>query len=221
MDEDKKNLKKRQNKNSILQKGKKDKHIDFRSAYRGKRIPLVTLDERWLKLFPPEEMTEQMKELQHKMNELLKHQARAVENIKGYKRYKSQLMHEIVANMEVDQSPIGKLKLRKIEQNQRMILDLNGQLQQSEEELSNLPYEIKDTNEELLAETTRVCFERLQTTGREINQIKSEILDLEHQLMDLKKQQKKLEKINRDTYLYMNDMLGTDMMRKIDDAMEH
>lgn len=221
MEEDKKAVKKRQGKNSILQKSKKSKPIDFRSALRGKSIPLVTLDERWLSLFSPEEMTEQMKELQYRMKELLKDQARAVENIKGYKRYKSQLMQEIMENMEVDQSPIGKLKLRKLEQNQRIILDLNAQLQQSEEELSNLPYEIKDTNEELLIETTRVCFARLQTTGREINQIKSEILELEHQLSDLKEQQKKLEKVNRDTYLYMNDMLGTDMMRKIDDAIEH
>ncbi len=221
MEEDKKLAKKRQNKNSILQKRKKNQSIDFRSAFRGKKVPLVTLDERWLTLFPPEEMTEQMKNLQHKMNELLKHQGRAVENIKGYKRYKNQLMQEIMQNMEVDQSPVGKLKLRKLEQNQRMILNLNEQLQQSEEELSNLPYEIKDTNEELLTETTRVCFERLQTTGKEINLIKSEILDLEHQLSELKEQLRKLEKMNRDTYLYMNELLGTDMMRKIDDAIDH
>ncbi|MDD5936995.1 MAG: hypothetical protein PUC65_15765 [Clostridiales bacterium] len=218
--EERRFLKKRPQKNSILQQNTESVTIDFRSAFRGRKVPLVTLDERWLTLFPPEDMNERMKELQHRLNELLKHQGRAVENIKGYKRFKSQLMQEIVDNMEVDESPIGKLKQKKLEKNQKKILDINEQLQQSEEELSDLPYEIKDTNEELLAETSKVGLLRLLDTGRKLNGIKSEILELEQQLVELKREQRELEKVNRDTYLYMNDMLGTDMMKKIDDAME-
>lgn len=206
--------------NKHIARNKGDIVIDFRRAFHGRKIPLVTLDERWLDLFPPEDMSPRMKELQQKMNELLKSQGRAVEEIKGYKRYKTQLMQEIVDNMDVDSSFLGKVKERKLEKNQKMILNLNEQLEQSQEELADIPKEIKNTNEDLMVETTKVGFDRLLVTGRKINAVKNEIQQMEQELRELKRQEKYLEQVNRDVYLYMNDMLGTEVMRQIDEAME-
>ena len=194
--------------------------IDFHRAIRGKNLPLLTLDERWLTLFGPEDMTMRMKELQVKINELLKRQGKYVEELKGYKRYKSQLLQEIMQNMEVNDTPLGKLKAKKLEKNQKLVLEVNQQMEQSEEELSNIPYEIKATNEELLVETTKFCVDQLLSTGAELNQIQSEILELESNLKHLKRQEKQIQKTNREIYLYLNDMLGTPTMKQIDDQLE-
>jgi hypothetical protein len=187
--------------------------LNFRKIFSGRKIPLVTLDERWLMLFPKEKMTKKMDELCLSINDLLKKQGRTVEEIKGYKRYKDQLMQEIVDNMEVDHSALGKLKARKLDKNQKLIMDINEQLQHTEEELSELPYEIRKVNEELLAETTRECFQTLLQTGNQLNYLKQKINEYEDRLLEMREEAKETEKINREIYLYMHDMLGTDIMR--------
>lgn len=194
--------------------------LNFRSIFKDRKIPLVTLDERWLALFPKENMTNQMSELSLKVNELLKKQGKAVEEIKGYKRYKSQLMQEIMENMDVNESELGKLKARKLDKNQKMILDLNLQLQKTEEELSELPYQIREVNEKLLAETTKECYHQLIESSNRLNQIKQTIKEYEDQLLEMKEDARELEKSNREIYLYLNDMLGTDVMKKIDEELD-
>ena len=215
---------------ALIQKGRRKKYfavnkkepvnIDFHRAIRGKNLPLLTLDERWISLFGAENMTVRMKELQAQMNELLKRQGKCVEELKGYKRYKSQLLQEIMENMEVNDTLLGRLKAKKLEKNQKLVLEINQQMEQSEEELSNIPYEIKAANEELLVETTKVCVEQLVSTGAELNQIQSEILELEANLKQLKRQEKKIQQTNREIYLYLNDMLGTPTMKQIDDQLD-
>lgn len=194
--------------------------IDFRKIFKGRKIPLVILDERWLTLFPEEEMTDHMLSLREKMNRLLKSQGKAVEEIKGYKRYKTQLMQEIVSNMEVDNSPIGRLKIRKLEKNQKMIQDLNGQLIQLENELENIPYEIRDTNEQLMGESSQICYEKLVSNHRKCNELRHEIELMEQKLNSKKRLLMEIEKKNREIYLYMNDMLGTDNMKLIDESLD-
>lgn len=194
--------------------------LNFRSIFKDRKIPLVTLDERWLALFPKENMTNHMNELSLKVNELLKKQGKAVEEIKGYKRYKSQLMQEIMENMDVNESELGKLKARKLDKNQKMILDLNLQLQKTEEELSELPYQIREVNEQLLAETTKECYHQLIESSNRLNQIKQTIKEYEDRLLEMKEDARELEKSNREIYLYLNDMLGTDVMKKIDEELD-
>jgi hypothetical protein len=194
--------------------------LNFRKIFNGRKIPLVTLDEHWLMLFPKEKMTEKMSELCLSINELLKKQGRTVEEIKGYKRYKDQLMQEIMDNMEVDHTILGKLKAKKLDKNHKIIMHINEQLQHTEEELSELPYEIRKVNEELLAETTVECFRTLLQTGNQMNHFKQKIHEYEDRLLEMREEAKEVEKINREMYLYMHDMLGTDIMKQIDEELE-
>jgi DNA repair exonuclease SbcCD ATPase subunit len=193
--------------------------FDFRKIFEGRKVPLVNFDERWLTIFPKENMTDHMKELCLKVTDLLKKQSKAVEEIKGYKRYKEQLMQEIMENMDTDESFLGRLKARKLEKNQKLILELNAQLQKAEDELAELPNEIKQVNEELLIETTRECFQQLIKTDNQVNLLKDTIKEYEDRLHELKEEVKDIEKTNREIYLYMHDMLGPDMMKRIDDQL--
>lgn len=194
--------------------------IDFRKIFKGRKIPLVTLDERWLMLFPKEKMTNYMSELCQKVNDLLKKQGRAVEEIKGFKRYKSQLMQEIMDNMDVNHTELGRLKAKKLDKNQKLIMELNLQLQDTEDQLSSLPFEIREVNELLLAETTKECYHYLIETGKKMNQVKQTIMEYEERLLELREEAKALEKSNREIYFYMHDILGTETMKQIDDEID-
>lgn len=217
--EEKKNKHSKRDKQNELRPESVVFSFDFRKVFEGRRIPLVNFDERWLTIFPKEKMTNHMNELSAKVNDLLKKQGKAVEEIKGYKRYKEQLMQEIMENMDADDTFFGRLKARKLEKNQKLILELNAQLQKSEDELADLPAEIRQVNEELLIETTRECFHQLIKTDNQVNLLKDTIKEYEDRLHELKEEVKEVEKTNRDIYLYMHDMLGPDLMKKIDDEL--
>ena len=60
------------------------------------------------------------------------------------------MMQEIVENMDADDTPVGKLKRKKLDQNQKMILEVNQEMEQRKEQLSGLPYRIREVNTELL-----------------------------------------------------------------------
>lgn len=193
--------------------------FNFRKVFEGRRVPLVSFDERWLTIFPKERMTAHMKELSATVNDLLKRQSKLTEDIKGYRRYKEQLMQEIMDNMEVDDSFFGKLKAKKLEKNQKLILEVNSQLQQLEDELAQIPSLMSGVNEELLIETTRECFHELIKTDNHVNLLKDCIKEYEDKLHELKEEAKEVEKTNREIYLYMHDMLGPDLMKCIDDEL--
>lgn len=194
--------------------------IDFKHMFRGRKLPVVTLDERWLNFFGEEDMTQEMKTLRDQVNHLMMKQGKTVEDIKGYKRYKSQLMQEIVDNMETDDTPIGKLRQKKMEKNQKLIQEINDSLVQNEDELADLPFMIKETNEALMAESAYVLYQRMAQGQKLIRERKQRIEEIKVELKQLEKEQVIQEKENRDIYLYMHDMLGTEVMKQID-AEQH
>ena len=57
----------------------KKNEIDFSQVMKGKKFPLLILDEHWIKLFPEEKMPQQIRELRNQLNDLLKKQSRVME----------------------------------------------------------------------------------------------------------------------------------------------
>ena len=47
----------------------------FQSALIGKKIPILTLDNKWHKLFTQREYTSEIKRMENDLNQLLKRQA--------------------------------------------------------------------------------------------------------------------------------------------------
>lgn len=192
----------------------------LRQIFRNRKVPIVTLDERFINLFPEGNMTPKQLRLRDELISLMKEQSRNLEEIKALKRYKSQLMQEIVENMEVDQTPLGRLKERKLAKNRRLIEEINQKLCETEDHLEKLPGEIHAKNEELMGESLQLCYESLSEKNRKKKAVNEEIKELELRLRQLKKQKSEIEKDYRGTYTYLYDMLGTDVMRKIDEEQD-
>ena len=165
-------------------------------------------------------MSQRQQRLRDELVELMKDQSRILDDIKGMKRYKAQLLQEIVENMEVDQTPLGRLKERKLAKNRKLIEDINQKLLVAEDNLEKIPGEITAKNEELMAESLQRCYDNIFEKNLRKKAITDEIKDLELRLRELKKQKLEIEKDYRGSYTYLYDMLGTEMMRKIDEEQD-
>ena len=72
---------------------------EYRAALAGKKIPILTLDNNWHKLFTQGQENEEIKALEERLNEYLKQQGKANSEIKSLNVYKKKLMNEIVSIM--------------------------------------------------------------------------------------------------------------------------
>lgn len=194
-------------------------NIDFTEIFRNKKIPILTLDERWLDLFPEQEMTSGMKQLRDKVNILLKKQGKTVDEIKHLKQAKKKLMQEIVENMEVDNSLLGKIKGKKLEKNHKLILDIKDELIQREDQLAEIPYEIRNANAELMNVSAIICYEKLEDNNKHIKELEDNIASMRIQLKEMILRKQDLESETNAIYSYMHDVLGAKTMEYLDERI--
>ena len=185
----------------------------FRTALTGKKIPILTLDHKWHKLFTQTEEHEEIKALEERVNDYLKQQGRINTEIKSLNAYKKTLMNEIVSIMELPDSP---KKEKKMDENKRLIEEANVKLEDYRDELLELPKLIDDANFELMIATMHICYDKIKQNTEEIEEINQWIQDFRVQLKQrvLQKQQK--EVLNDEMYSYMHAIFGPDVIEMFD-----
>ena len=72
----------------------------YKKALEGKRIPILTLDNKWHRLFTMMEPDRELKRLEDNLNSLLKLQGKMNTESKSIKKIKKKLMDEIVQLMD-------------------------------------------------------------------------------------------------------------------------
>lgn len=195
---------------------KKKETIDFSSVLNDQRVPIVILDERWHRLFEKQSKSAKVSDLEKKLGDLLKQQGRLVTDLKELKSAKHQLMDGIVANMNVDSTPTGKLNEKKLQKSQKLILDINSKLKTSNNDLADMPYRIRETNAQLVVEGMNQCYQKMDSNSEELQAIKSRIESMREELKQLVAKQKDLEQENVAIYTYMHDVLGSQVMEMLD-----
>jgi hypothetical protein len=185
----------------------------FREALVGKKIPVLTLDNQWHKLFTQTGDNEELHNLEDKLNELLKRQGKINTELKSLTAYKKKLMQEIVSIMEL---PDSSAKDKKMSDNKRMIEETNQKLDDYNDELMELPKQIDDANFELMLATMRDCYEKIQQNVNDIDAINKWISDFRIQLKKriILKQQKEIW--NDEMYSYMHAIFGPDVIEMFD-----
>lgn len=183
---------------------------------KNKNIPILILDERWLEIFPEHQQTPEIRSMVSELTKLLKKQGGLTDNLKGMKRYKTQLMQEIVDNMDADETAIGRLKRKKLDKNQKKIMELKESMSDSEQELAEMPYQIRELNARLLEESTRVCYERLQVNQGRLKELEAEIRELKGQVRHRMLEKQDYEMKNEKMYSYLHTLLGARMMERLD-----
>lgn len=193
----------------------------FRGALGDKKVPILVLDQKWHRLFAIHGKTEEIKSIEEEVNRLLARQGQANQDIKDLKRVKSNLMDSIVANMEGKSEENHDPVLEKtMEDNRRLINEVNEKIEACEDELLELPKLIKEANERLMIASMSFCYEKMRSNTEEIQSIDAWIKQVR---IDLKKNiiKKQNREINsKEMYAYMHDIFGAQIIDVFDLTQE-
>ena len=178
----------------------------FKPALSGKRIPIISLDNKWYKLMAGIEHTPHMQELEDKLKELLKRQGKINTESKEIRARKAKLMEEIVGVMD-EQG--GKEKQADYS---TQINALNQKLEEYQDELLDLPKEIDEVNFELMLDTMEICYQQIAENTQRINEIASWISDMRVELKKNVVRKQEAELKNQQIYSYMHDIFGAEVI---------
>lgn len=183
-----------------------------------KQIPILTLDERWYHLIPEKSKPEEIKILEKKVNDLLKKQGQVNNDIKEVKKIKSKLIQDVVDNMENNE--VDPKHQKKMTQNQRLIQEAKEKISTLEDESVDVPTQLAQANQELVVETIRYCYEKMNTNREDIQIIDKWINETRIKLKKnlLIKQDKEMK--CEQSYSFMHAVLGPDMMGILDQINE-
>lgn len=188
----------------------------FKAALAGKRIPILTLDNKWHRLFTQAESNPRISMLEKQLNELLKRQGKANTESKEIKKLKKKLMDEIVETVDtLEQGEDSSLE-KKVEANKRLINECNEKLEAYQDEMLELPRMIQAVNYELMLATMEVCYERIKENSQEIDAITEWLTQIRIELKKniIRKQEREIK--NHELYSYMHDIFGADVIEIFD-----
>lgn len=190
---------------------------DFHVFLQNKKIPVCVLDQKWHRLFAIKGKPENVAACEEELGDLLKKQGQLHNEIKDLKKLKTKLMGNIVQNMEgTHKENEGHISSKKLDEDKRLINDINAKLEEHEDALLELPREIDRVNKELMLLTVEFCYANFRTNLSEIREITDWITQVR---IDLKKKiiKKQNREINsRQIYAYMHDIFGAEMMDVFD-----
>ena len=192
---------------------------EFRKALEHKKLPLLVLDQKWHRLFAIHGKTDEIRNAETELNNLLARQGKLNSDLKDYKKVKNQLMDEIVQNMEgSDGNASDKEKVR--DKDKRMIDDLNERIDAAEAELLELPQKMKQVNENLMILSMEYFYAKIKINTQESKEIEEWInqvrIDLKKNI--IKKQNRDIN--NREIYAYLHDICGPQVLDLFDVEME-
>lgn len=189
----------------------------FKKALAGKKIPVLTLDNKWHRLFEPSEVTPAIRKLEGKLNELVKRQGKLNTDSKDIKKIKKKLMNEIVviADSRV-QEPESKKLNKDMDDHKRLVEECNEKLDSYEEELMTLPREIDKVNRELMLASMELCYKKIRTNEAEIASIDTWVTQVRRELKKKLVRKQEKEEANHRLYSYMHDIFGADVIELFD-----
>lgn len=194
---------------------KSNKQELFMEALGGKKVPILTLDNKWYRILD-KAGRETVHSLEEQLNELLKRQGKVNTETRDIKLLKKKLMNEIVPMVdEVEQTSDPGLE-KKLEDNKRLIAECNEKLDQYQDEILELPRQIEEINRRLMLQTMDLCYQTMTENTERIQEITDWVNEIRVELKKrlIRKQEK--EQQNHSIYSYMHDIFGADVIDLFD-----
>lgn len=188
----------------------------FREALRGKKVPVLTLDNKWHQLFVKVETDKKLKKLEAELNELIKKQGKANTETKGLRKLKKRLLQEIVQFADDIANGRDKKAEEKLEEHKLLVSECNDKLAEYEEQLIRLPGEIERVNQELMLKTMEICYDTLKKNKAEIDEASKWISVMREELKRRLVVKQEQEQVNQEIYRYMNDVFGPEVINLFD-----
>ncbi len=182
-----------------------------RAVARG-NIPVVTLDNKWHKIWTMIEKPADVKKQENALNDLLRKQGKYGTDSKDIKKLKKKMMDEILAlsdsNLPED--------LKKVEENKRLIEECNEKLNKIDEDMGDLPSQIDEINRDIMDVTARLIYDVMHQNEKEIDKLADWIAGIRVELKKNVVRKQEMEIQNGVMYSYMHDVFGSDVADMMD-----
>ena len=193
----------------------RDTKKEFSSSLDGRKIPLLTLDHKWYKLFAFRGMPEEIKCLADQLNQLLMKQGKCNTELKKLKIVKKNLVDEIVPLMaEAGEGNVGAEQ--KMQKNKQLINECNERIDALGEEIEGLPTQVADINQQLMLMTMEDCYDMLKENDASIDQISDWIDTVRVELKKKVVKKQECELLNHTLYSFMHDIFGAEVIELFD-----
>ena len=186
------------------------KDDEFKQAIKGKKIPIISLDNKWYKLMNGIDHTPEMKEKEEKLKSLLKRQGKLNNEMKSVRKEKAALMDKIVNVMDEDDAE------QKQADYSALVNDCNKKLDEIQDELLDLPAQINEVNTALMLDTMEICYGVIAENTTEINEMNAWIDQMRIELKKNIVRRQKAEMKNQQMYFYMHDIFGPEVIDLFD-----
>ena len=190
---------------------------DFKKALIGKKVPLLVLDQKWHRLFAIHGKTDQIREIETQLDRYLAEQGQCNNDLEDLKKLKSKLMSNIVQNMDGTTEIADSVsRQKKLDDDKRMIDEINEKVENLEDRLLELPKLINETNESLMLMSMDYFSEKIITNREESKEIEEWISGIRIELKKniIKKQNRDIN--NREIYAYLHDIFGAEVLDLFD-----
>lgn len=193
----------------------------FKPALEKTKVPILTLDNNWHRLFTQTNATSEIKKLEKKLNELLKEQGKVNTEEKKLKAVKRKLMDEIIQLADRYDGQRDDAVQKTMDRQKEMVEECNKRLEDLAEENQNIPQEIEKVNYQLMLKTMELCYKRLEENRKEIEYYEKWIQDIRVQLREniIRKQDR--ETSTYELYSYMHNIFGPNVIDIFDMHYNH
>lgn len=188
----------------------------YRPAVKAKNIPLLTLDNKWHKLFTQTQPDKTITRLEKELNELIKRQSKVKNEVDKIRALKKKLMKEIVENAQEASLANDEKAQKKAEENSRLINECNEKLDGYKEEMREIPERIEKVNTELMLHTMEICYDRIKRNEKEIEETTQWVTQIRIELKKRLIRKQEQEQMNQALYSYMHDIFGADVLELFD-----
>lgn len=183
----------------------------FRQALKGKKIPILTLDNKWYQLFTRENNDPKMEQLAEELKALVAKQGQINSDLKDIRKLKAKLMDEIVAG--IDNKPLSD---KEMDEHKTLIEECNTKIDEKQDELLDLPAQIDEVNFELMIRTMDICYRTMSDNAAEIEKIAEWIAKIRIELKKNVIHKQEREWLNQEMYAYMHDIFGPEVIEIFD-----
>ena len=145
----------------------------------------------------------------------MKQQGKTVHDIKDMKKLKISCIR-YRGQYGYKDDLLGKAKEKKLDRNKRFINELNEKIDKASDKLSELPYKIKEANEELVLESIKNCYNKIYDNQDKLDDISDWIQKTREELKKKILAKHDIETENNLIYTYMHDILGSEVIDLFD-----
>ncbi len=193
-----------------------DKSEIYEQALAGKKVPVLTLDNKWYKLFADLADLPKIQAQEKKLNDLVQRQGQLNVDYKNIRKLKKKLMDEIVPMANELEQKYSKALEKKLDDHRRLIEECNEKLEDCQDELRELPQQIEKANHALMLSTMKYCYESMQENTKQIVEIAQWVKDIRIELKKNLVRKQEMEYQNRQIYSYMHDLFGAEVIDLFD-----